>query len=85
MSEITELTKEQLATRLGISARQLDYLVRRKDLPAGNRRGRKLLWPEAVAVAWKKREFAEQLAWAKAITDAIAEKAEACAATLLQA
>lgn len=85
MSEITELTKEQLAARLGISVRQLDYLVGRGDLPAGNRRGRKLLWPGAVAVAWTKREFAEQLAWAKAITEAIAEKGEARSGTLLQA
>jgi predicted DNA-binding transcriptional regulator AlpA len=62
-----KLTKEQLAARLGFSTRQLDYLVKRKELPAGKRFGRQLLWHQAVAHAWEQREFAEQLAWAEGI------------------
>lgn len=67
MSAIAKLTKEQLAERLGFSTRQLDYLVRREDLPAGQRRGRQLYWLETVAEAWERREFEEQRVWAAAI------------------
>lgn len=67
MTEFKKLNKEQLASRLGVSVRQLDYLVRREDLPKGKRKGRQLVWLEEVVVAWKRREFAEQLAWAAGV------------------
>lgn len=65
MSSLVRLTKEQLAARLGVSARQLDYFVSRNELPTGERIGRRVLWLEDVAEAWEKRRFAEQLAWAQ--------------------
>ena len=65
MTSEDTLTKEQLAARLGFSTRQLDYLVRRQELPAGQRRGRHLYWHEAVAQAWEARVFSEQIAWAE--------------------
>lgn len=68
MTEFKELNKEQLATRLGVSVRQVDYLVQRQELPKGKRKGRQLVWLEEVVVAWKRREFAEQLAWAAGVS-----------------
>jgi predicted DNA-binding transcriptional regulator AlpA len=68
MSETVKFTKEQLAQRLGFSTRQLELLVQRKDFPAGERRGRQLFWVELVVEAWELRQFAEQRAWAAAVT-----------------
>ncbi len=62
-----KLNKEEVAQRLGVSIRQLDYLVKREDFPAGNRRGRELVWVSEVVEAWEQREFEEQRAWAAAI------------------
>lgn len=67
MTAFTELTKEELAGRLGMSVRQVDYLVRREELPPGKRMGRHLVWLEVVVDAWKRREYAEQLAWAERV------------------
>jgi hypothetical protein len=67
MSANGKLTKEQLASRLGFSTRQLESLVQREELPPGQRRGRQLFWLEEVAEAWERREFEEQRAWAAAI------------------
>lgn len=67
MTGFKELTKEQLAERIGVSVRQVDYLVARGQLPAGNRKGKRLKWLEAVAETWKRREYAEQLAWVQSV------------------
>lgn len=66
MPALTKLTKDELATRLGLSTRQLEMLVSRGELPEGTRIGRHLFWLEAVAEMWEHRQFAKQLVWVEA-------------------
>lgn len=62
------LTKQELAKRLGLSARSVENLVRAGGLPEGVRIGRFLYWTEAVVDAWQRRLFASQNSWAP-VTD----------------
>jgi predicted DNA-binding transcriptional regulator AlpA len=64
MNPLNELTKAELAQRLGVSPRQIDIMVQRDELPKGSRSGRHLKWAEAVVATCKARRFAAQLAWA---------------------
>lgn len=57
------LTKEQVATRMGICVRTLEGLVANGEFPKGVRVGRFLYWTEAAINAWHQRVFAAQLAW----------------------
>lgn len=68
MNPTSKLTKSELAQRLGVSTRQVDVLVTRNELPPGSRSGRHLYWVEAVAEGWEARQFADQVAWAEAVT-----------------
>jgi predicted DNA-binding transcriptional regulator AlpA len=68
MNPPSKLTKSELAQRLGISSRQVDVLVARNDLPPGSRSGRHLYWVEAVVAAREAKQFADQIAWAEAVT-----------------
>ncbi|MGJ7580208.1 helix-turn-helix transcriptional regulator [Variovorax sp. RHLX14] len=58
------LTKQELAKRLGLSARTVENLVRAGGLPEGVRVGRFLYWTDAVVDAWQRRLFASQNSWA---------------------
>lgn len=58
-----KLTKPELAERLGVSIRSIEYKVKRGELPQGLRIGREVYWLESVVHTWRKHKFSEQLAW----------------------
>lgn len=57
------LTKEELAQRLGMSARSIDNLVKRNELPPGVRMGRQCYWSRTVVDRFTERAFAAQENW----------------------
>lgn len=57
------LNKEQLAQQLGMSARTIDNLVRRNELPPGVRMGRQYYWSRTVVDRFTERAFAAQENW----------------------
>ena len=57
------LTKEALATSLGVSVRTVENMVKKKMLPPGERVGRFLQWEETVLAKWQERMFAVQRGW----------------------
>jgi hypothetical protein len=64
MNQISKFTKQQLASHLGVSVRQIDVMVQRQELPPGVRSGRQLFWIATVVEKCEERRHAEQSAWA---------------------
>lgn len=58
-----QLSKPELAERLGVSIRSIENMVNRGELPKGRRLGREVYWLESVVQMWQKHAFSEQLAW----------------------
>ena len=59
----SHLNKAALCTRLGVSARTLENMVRGGKFPPGVRVGKFLYWNEISVAAWHKRMFGPQDLW----------------------
>jgi predicted DNA-binding transcriptional regulator AlpA len=57
------LDKQSLATRLGLSVRTLENMVKAREFPAGVRVGKFLYWTEEIVHIWQARKFDVQRAW----------------------
>jgi predicted DNA-binding transcriptional regulator AlpA len=60
---VNKLDKKQVCERLGISARQLDYMIQRDEFPRGVRQGKAHLWAEAVVQRFDEERFQDQMKW----------------------
>lgn len=60
---MNKLTKEEVCAVLGISPRQLDYMVSRGEFPRGVKNGKTHLWAEPMVRRFDEERFADQLAW----------------------
>lgn len=60
---MNKLTKKQVCEALGMSLRQLDYMVKRGEFPRGVSHGKTHLWAAPVVERFEKERFAEQLSW----------------------
>lgn len=58
------VTKEGLCTRLAMSPRCLEGLVKRGEFPEPVRIGKRVYWSEKAIQRWQKRMFGAQEAWA---------------------
>ncbi|MDH6149557.1 MULTISPECIES: helix-turn-helix transcriptional regulator [Paraburkholderia] len=59
---MTQLTKDQVCTELGISPRCLEHMIARGEFPPPARLGKRNVWTER-AQAWRERFFHAQEMW----------------------
>lgn len=58
-----KLNKEQVAQKLDVSQRKLDYMISRGEFPPGVRHGKQLLWADAMVTQFDELRFRAQMAW----------------------
>lgn len=57
------INKEDLCSRLSISPRGLENLIKRGEFPPAVSIGKFVYWSESAVMKWQKRLFASQEAW----------------------
>jgi prophage regulatory protein len=60
------LTKAELCTRLSISPRTVENLVKAGKFPPPVRIGKQVFWSEKTVFSWQKSLFSQQEAWTSA-------------------
>jgi predicted DNA-binding transcriptional regulator AlpA len=60
---MSQLTKDQICTELGISPRCLENMIRRGEFPPPARLGKRNVWTDRALQAWRQRFFHAQEMW----------------------
>nr|WP_269117396.1 helix-turn-helix domain-containing protein [Ramlibacter monticola] len=55
--------KSEVAKKIGVKIRKLEYMIREGEFPPGVQIGKSLQWLEEVVDAWLERAFAPQREW----------------------
>ena len=70
------LGKEEVAKKIGVEVRKLEYMVSDKEFPPGVKIGKGIWWLEEVADAWLDLKFGAQKDWVSRARDAIGQRGE---------